>query len=60
MLNVDVVVAVDIVAVPVNIEEENTPNFRIAFADSKSSAKSNPLIKFSFAIFILLLLFVIK
>ena len=33
--------------------EVNTPIFNIAFADSSSNAKSNPLIKFSFAIILL-------
>jgi hypothetical protein len=43
-------ITVDAVIVPVKMEV-NTPIFRIAFADSNSNARSNPLIKFSFAIF---------
>jgi hypothetical protein len=41
MLNVDII--------PVSMEVK-MPNFRIAFADSNSNAKSNPLIKLFFAI----------
>ena len=48
MLNVDIV--------PVSMEVK-MPNFRIAFADSSSNAKSNPLIKLFFAI---LLLFTVR
>jgi hypothetical protein len=36
------------IGIPTRIEV-NTPIFNIAFADSISNAKSNPLIKFSFA-----------
>ena len=50
----NIVVADDII-VPVNIEV-NTPNFRTAFADSSSNAKSKPLIKFSFATFLLIVI----
>ena len=48
MLNVDIV--------PVSMEVK-MPSFRIAFADSNSNAKSNPLIKLFFAI---LLLFAVR
>ena len=48
MLNVDIV--------PVSMEVK-MPNFRIAFADSNSNAKSNPLIKL---FFVILLLFTIR
>lgn len=37
----------DIVGIPTRLEV-NKPIFKIAFADSSSNAKSNPLIKFSF------------
>jgi hypothetical protein len=45
MLNV---LADDVVGIPTRLEV-NKPIFKIAFADSSSNAKSNPLIKFSFA-----------
>jgi hypothetical protein len=42
----------DMVGIPIRLEV-NTPIFKIAFADSSSSAKSNPLTKFTFATLLL-------
>jgi hypothetical protein len=42
----------DAVGTPTRLEVK-TPIFNIAFADSSSNAKSNPLTKFSFAIILL-------
>jgi hypothetical protein len=42
----------DAVGIPTRLEVK-TPIFNIAFADSSSNAKSNPLTKFSFAMILL-------
>ena len=47
LLMPNVLIDDDVVEIPTRLDV-NTPIFKIAFADSSSNAKSNPLIKFSF------------